>query len=33
MYECIDRQFRMELGKSIDDVLAEAEKEMEGDNV
>ena len=29
MYECIDRQFRMELGKSANDVLAEAEKEME----
>lgn len=29
LYECIDKQFKMELGKSVEDVLAEAEKEME----
>ena len=27
--QCIDRECRMELGKSIDDILAEAEAEME----
>lgn len=29
LYSCIDRQFKIELGKSVEDILAEAEKEME----
>lgn len=33
LYECIDRQFKMELGKSVEDILAEARKEMEAQNV
>ena len=29
LYECIDKQFKMELGKSVEDILEEARKEME----